>query len=231
MNGGIRTRLDVPVIIVNLKAYGRTRGEGALGIARALDEVARETGVTFAVAPNAFDVRLLASETSIPLLAQSVDAVPEGSHTGHLTPEAARDAGAVGSLVNHSEHRLRLADIEHVVDRLKGCDLDSVVCTNNAAVSRAAAAIHPTFVAVEPPELIGGDISVTSADPGVVSRSVDLVKAVAPQVSVLCGAGVKTGTDVTKAIELGTDGVLLASGVALAEDVGAVARDLAAGVR
>jgi triosephosphate isomerase len=218
------------VIIVNLKAYARTRGEGALAIARVLDDVARETGVAFAVAPNAFDVRLLAAGTSLPLLAQSVEAVPEGSHTGHLTPEAARDAGAVGSLVNHSEHRLRLADIEHVVDRLRGCDLDSVVCTNNAAVSRAAAAIHPTFVAVEPPELIGGDVSVTTADPEIVSRSVDLVRSVAPGVSVLCGAGVKTGTDVAKAIELGTEGVLLASGVALAEDVGAVARDLAAGV-
>lgn len=215
---------------MNLKAYDRTRGEGALRIARALDEVAQETGVAFAVAPNAFDLRLLAAGTSLPLLAQSVDAVPEGSHTGHLTPEAARDAGAVGSLVNHSEHRLRLADIEHVVDRLRGCGLDSVVCTNNAAVSRAAAAIHPTFVAVEPPELIGGDISVTTADPGIVSRSVDLVKSVAPNVGVLCGAGVKTGTDVAKAIELGTEGVLLASGVALADDVGAVARDLASGI-
>jgi triosephosphate isomerase len=223
-------KLPVPIIIVNLKTYGRTRGEGALKIARALDDVARETGVAFAVAPNAFDVRFLTAETSIPLLAQSVDAVPEGSHTGHLTPEAARDAGAVGSLVNHSEHRLRLADIEHVVDRLRGCDMDSVVCTNNAAVSRAAAAIHPTFVAVEPPELIGGDVSVTAADPGIVTRSVDMVKAVASDVSVLCGAGVKTGTDVAMAIELGTDGVLLASGVALADDVRAVAMDLASGV-
>ena len=223
-------RLRVPIIIVNLKTYDRTRGEGALRIARELDQVARETGVAFAVAPNAFDVRLLATGTSLPVLSQSVDAVPEGSHTGHLTPEAARDAGALGSLVNHSEHRLRLADIEHVVDRLRGCQMDSVVCTNNATVSRAAAAIHPTFVAVEPPELIGGDVSVTTADPGVVSTSVDLVKAVATDVGVLCGAGVKTGTDVTKAIELGTDGVLLASGVALADDVAAVARDLAAGV-
>ena len=216
---------------MNLKTYERTRGAGALRIARELDQVAQETGVAFAVAPNAFDVRLIATGTSLPLLAQSVDAVPEGSHTGHLTPEAARDAGAVGSLVNHSEHRLRLADIEHVVDRLRGCDLDSVVCTNNATVSRAAAAVHPTFVAVEPPELIGGDISVTTADPGVVSSSVDLVKSVAPDVRVLCGAGVKTGTDVAKAIELGTDGVLLASGVALAQDVAAAARDLAAGVQ
>lgn len=224
-------RLPVPIIIVNLKAYERSRGEGALEIARVLDDVARETGVAFSVAPNAFDVRLIAAETSLPILAQSVDAVPEGSHTGHLTPEAAKDGGAVGSLVNHSEHRLRLADIEHVVDRLRGCDMDSVVCTNNPAVSRAAAAIHPTFVAVEPPELIGGDISITTADPGVVTDSVALVKAVAGDMRVLCGAGVKTGSDVGKAIELGTDGVLLASGVALADDVRAVARDLASGIR
>jgi len=224
-------KLPVPIIIVNLKTYSQSRGDGALRIARALDEVATETGVAFAVAPNAFDVRLLAAGTDLPVLAQSVDAVPEGGHTGHLTPEAARDAGSVGSLVNHSEHRLRLADIEHVVDRLRGCDLDSVVCTNNATVSRAAASIHPTFVAIEPPELIGGNVSVTSADPGIVTRSVDLVKAVDEDVRILCGAGVKTGTDVRMALELGTDGVLLASGVALAEDVRAVARDLAAGVK
>jgi len=224
-------KLPVPIIIVNLKTYTQSRGDGALRIARTLDDVARETGVAFAVAPNAFDVRLLAAGTDLPVLAQSVDAVPEGGHTGHLTPEAARDAGSVGSLVNHSEHRLRLADIEHVVDRLRGCDMDSVVCTNNAAVSRAAAAIHPTFVAIEPPELIGGDVSVTSAEPGIVTRSVDMVKAVDGNVRILCGAGVKTGTDVRMALELGTDGVLLASGVALAEDVRTVARDLAAGVK
>jgi triosephosphate isomerase len=131
--------------------------------------------------------------------------------------------------VNHSENRLRLADIEHVVERLSGCELDSVVCTNNATVSRAAAAVHPTFVAVEPPELIGGDISVTTADPEIVSYSVELVKSVAPDVRVLCGAGVKNGDDVRKALELGTEGVLLASGVALADDVRAIALDLASG--
>lgn len=222
--------LPVPIIIVNLKAYSQSRGDRALAIAQALEDVAKETGVAFAVAPNAFDVRLLAERTGLPVFAQHVDAVLEGSFTGHLTPEAAKEAGAVGSLVNHSENRLRLADIEHVVERLRGCGMDSVVCTNNATVSRAAASVHPTFVAVEPPELIGGDISVTTADPEVVRYSVDMVKGVDPKVRVLCGAGVKTGKDIGKAIELGTDGVLLASGVALAHDVRAVARDLASGI-
>jgi triosephosphate isomerase len=222
--------LRVPIIVVNLKAYQVSRGAGALAIAMALEDVASETGVAFAVAPNAFDVRLLAGGTSIPVFAQSVDAVSEGSHTGHLTPEAAREAGAVGSLVNHSENRLRLADIEHVVERLTQAGLDSIVCTNNATVSRAAAAVRPTFVAVEPPELIGGDVSVSTARPELVSDSVAMVKAVDPGVRVLCGAGVKTGLDIRMSLELGAEGVLLASGVALAKDVRAVARDLASGV-
>ncbi len=222
--------LRTPIIVVNLKSYRQTRGDGALAVAGALEAVAGETGVSFAVAPNAFDLRLLASGTGLPVLAQHVDAVPEGSHTGRLTPEAAREAGAVGSLVNHSERRLQFADIEHVVARLRECGLASVVCTNNERVSRAAAALGPDFVAVEPPELIGGEVSVSTARPEVVSGSVGLVKAVDAHVRVLCGAGVRTGADVRKAIELGAEGVLLASGVTLAKDVRAVALDLAEGV-
>jgi isopentenyl diphosphate isomerase/L-lactate dehydrogenase-like FMN-dependent dehydrogenase len=42
-----------------------------------------------------------------------------------------------------------------------------------------------------------------------VSDTVAAVKAVNPNVRVLCGAGVKNGNDVAKAIELGAEGVLL----------------------
>ena len=223
--------LPTPIIVVNLKAYAEARGIGALRIAEALEDVSQDMGVAFAVAPNAFDVRLIAQETTLPVLAQHVDAVPEGSHTGFLTPEAAREAGALGSLVNHSEHRLQVADIEHAVDRLRECGLASVVCTNNPKVSGAAAALGPDFVAVEPPELIGGEICVCEASPEVVSDSVALVKGVDPDVRVLCGAGVKNGDDVKRSIELGAEGVLLASGVALADDVRAVALDLAKGAQ
>jgi triosephosphate isomerase len=49
-----------------------------------------------------------------------------------------------------------------------------------------------------------------------------------PDVRVLCGAGVKNGADVAQAIELGAEGVLLASGVTKAQDVDAVLADLLA---
>ena len=51
------------------------------------------------------------------------------------------------------------------------------------------AGLGPTFIAVEPPELIGGEISVTTADPAIVSETVDAVRGINPNVRVLCGAG------------------------------------------
>ena len=92
------------------------------------------------------------------------------------------------------------------------------------------AAFSPDFIAVEPPELIGGDISVTSANPRIVSDTVDTVKSVDPKVKVLCGAGVKTGEDVRKAIELGAEGVLLASGVVKSNDPKKTLMDLVSGL-
>jgi triosephosphate isomerase len=99
-------------------------------------------------------------------------------------------------------------------------------CAANVEEAKALAALGPTFIAVEPPELIGGDISVTSADPSIVSDTVAAVKSVNPNVRILCGAGVKNGEDVAMAIKLGAEGVLLASGVTKANDVDSVLSDL-----
>ena len=74
--------------------------------------------------------------------------------------------------------------------------------------------------------ILGGAISETTAAPGIDSGTAAAVKASTPNVRVLCGAGVKNGADVAMAIELGTEGVLLASGVTKAEDPKAVLYDL-----
>ncbi|MBU7044931.1 MAG: triose-phosphate isomerase, partial [Theionarchaea archaeon] len=114
--------------------------------------------------------------------------------------------------------RMRVFDIDWLIKKCHHLNLKTIVCTNNIDVSRASAALHPTYVAVEPPELIGGDISVTTANPDVVAGTVKEIKRIAPDVKVLCGAGVKTGEDVRIAVELGTEGVLLASGVVKAQN-------------
>jgi len=219
-----------PVIIVNLKTYSEASGEGALSIAKAAESVAKETGRRIIVAPPISDLALVCSSVSIPVFSQHVDNVKIGSTTGFVPPEGAKAAGASGTLINHSEHRLVMADIEQLVKRCESLGLTTVLCSNNIAVSRALAAINPAFVAIEPPELIGGDISVTDANPEIVSVAVAVIREISPEIGILTGAGVKNGRDVAMALELGTDGVLLASGVAKAKDPRAVLLDLASGI-
>ena len=151
-----------------------------------------------------------------------------GSHTGATDATAVADAGATGTLLNHSERRLRLADIQAGIDRATGAGLETVVCANTPRQVRAAAALGPDAVAVEPPALIGTGTPVSQADPGIVTDSVAAAAEVDPSVDVLCGAGISSGADVAAARELDAGGVLLASGVAMADDPAAALADLLA---
>jgi len=221
--------MKTPVIIINMKTYPESTGQEGMKLAALCQEAFRE-GHSVAIAPQTPDLALFANSFGLPVLAQHADNAKQGSTTGRNTPEAIKAAGCAGTLINHSEYRIPAEDVKALVARCKTLDLVTVVCTKDADESQACAKFDPDFVAVEPPELIGGDISVTTANPEVVSDSVKQVKAVAPGVKVLCGAGVKTGKDVAKAIELGADGVLLASGVVKARDRKKVLMDLLNGL-
>jgi triosephosphate isomerase len=212
-------------ILVNFKAYP----VDPVAVAEAARDVAEASGVRVAVAPQAAHLDRVAG-TGVETWAQHVSPVDHGSHTGSTLAEAVADAGATGTLVNHSERRLRLADVDGAVRAAERAGLETVVCGNNPAQVAAAAALGPDAVAVEPPALIGGDVSVSTADPEVVEGAVAAVGDVAADVDVYCGAGVSTGDDVLAARELGASGILLASGVAKADDPRAALEDLVAGL-
>ncbi len=200
-------------VLVNLKAYPCD----PLEVARAAGDVSDESGVRVAVAPQAAHVAAVA-DTGVETWAQHVSPVDHGSHTGSTLAEAVADAGAVGTLVNHSENRLKLADVDASVDAAERAGLETCVCANSPAQVGAATALGPDAVAVEPPALIGTGTPVSRADPDVVTDAVEAATAVDDAVDVYCGAGISTGDDLTAAADLGARGVLLASGVATAED-------------
>jgi len=212
-------------VLVNLKAYPCD----PVAVAEAARDVADASGVRIAVAPQAAHLDRVAA-TGVETWAQHVAPVAHGSHTGHTLAEALTDAGAEGTLLNHSERRLKLADIDGALDAAERAGLETVVCANNPDQVGAAAALGPDAVAVEPPELIGGDVSVSTADPDIVEGAVAAASAVDPDVDVYCGAGVSTGDDLAAAADLGAEGVLLASGVAKADDPRAALEDLVSGV-
>jgi triosephosphate isomerase len=210
-------------VLVNLKAYPCDPIE----IAEAARDVSEETGVRIAIAPQAAHLSAVA-DTGVETWAQHVSPVEHGSHTGSTLAEAAADAGAVGTLLNHSENRLKLADIDASLDAAERVDLETCVCANNPDQIGAAAALGPDSVAVEPPELIGTGTPVSKADPDIVTDAVDAAAAADESVDVFCGAGISTGEDLDAAGELGASGVLLASGVAKADDPREALEDLVA---
>jgi len=220
-----------PVILLNFKAYPEAMGPKAVALAKVAVEVSDRMGASIVVAPAATDIARVAHEVRIPVFAQHVDAVEAGARTGWVPPEAATAAGAAGTLLNHSERKVPRKDLEDLIPRCSALGLEVVACADNLREAESIAGLSPEFIAIEPPELIGGGVSVTKAKPEIVSGAVERIHRANPKVDVLCGAGVKTGRDVSRAIELGAVGVLLATGVVRAKDPRKALTDLAKGLR
>jgi triosephosphate isomerase len=210
-------------VVVNLKAYPCDPVE----VATAARDVSEASGVPIAVAPQTAHLVRVA-QTGVETWAQHVSPVEHGSHTGSTLAEAAAEAGATGTMLNHSERRLKLADIDAALDAAERVGLETCICANNPDQVGAVAGLGPDAVAVEPPELIGTGTPVSKADPDVVTDAVAAAEDADDSVAVYCGAGISTGEDLTAAQELGAEGVLLASGVAKADDPTAALEDLVA---
>lgn len=223
--------LGTPLFILNLKAYPQALGEAAEAIGRELERQARSAGVPAALAPATPDIAYLSRRLSLPVLAQHADPVEAGARTGAIVPEAIAAAGARGSLLNHSERPLSDRAIDATVTRLRSLGLVPVVCAPSVRSARRLARFRPPYLAVEPPELIGGTVSVSTARPGVISGTVAAVHGVSPTTRVLCGAGIQDRQDVAKALALGAEGILVASAVTRASDPAAAIAELLAGFR
>lgn len=223
--------LEFPLILVNFKTYASATGKNAVKLAKIIADVANKYGINAAVAPQHVDIYRVSSEVDIPVLSQHVDPISPGRDTGWISPFSIKESGAVGSIVNHSEHPLQLQDIGEVIQMLRELNLTSVVCAKDVEISRQIASLRPDVIAIEPPELIASGRAVSKVSPEVVSRGVEIIREVNPNVVVLCGAGISSGEDVRIALELGASGVLVASGVVQAKDQRAAIEDLAKGIK
>ena len=218
-----------PLIVVNFKTYATAMGQKAVELAQAMERASRDHVQMVAVV-SAFDLHAVKKAApSLEVWSQHLDPVCQGSFTGWLQPENAIERGAQGTIINHAEHKVNIDHVQRLMEQLPD-GFPMCACAADVEEAHRLAELGPTFIAVEPPELIGGDISVTTADPAIVSDTVNAVRNINPDVRVLCGAGVKDGKDVKTAVELGAHGVLLASGVTKASDLDAVLADLVSGL-
>lgn len=205
-------------LILNFKNYASVLGAGSLKLALAANEIAAQSGVEIIVAPPNSALALVAAKVSVPVFSQAVGSQIGEKTTGADVPGAVKAAGAVGTLLNHSEMRMPAKELRQLVPRVKGIGLKVCLCAKSSKEAASLSRLDPEYVAVEPPELIGSGIAVSRARPEVVSGTVEAVKRAGYTGKVLCGAGIVDGRDVERAMELGVDGILVASSVVNAKD-------------
>jgi triosephosphate isomerase (TIM) len=205
--------IRTPIIIVNFKTYIEATGKRGVELAKVADKVSKDSGVTIAVAPQFTDLKSIVEEVEIPVFSQHIDPIKPGAYTGHILPDAVKAAGAVATIVNHSERRIKISEIEEVLSLARASDLATLVCTDTPGVSAAVASLGPDMIAIEPPDLIGTGVAVSKARPELITDAIKRIRLVNASSEILCGAGVSTAEDVGKALQLGTRGVLVASSV------------------
>lgn len=218
-------------IILNLKNYPEVLGEGSLRIAEAAQQASLKTGAEVIVAPPGPMVALVVSRVTIPVFSQTVGSEIGDKTTGAFLPEAVKAAGAKGTLLNHSESSRPISELKRLVPRLRGLSLKVCLCAGTTSQSVTLARLEPDYVAVEPPGLIGSGVAVSTAKPELVSRTVSKVRGTGYRGKVLCGAGIVSGEDVERAVELGADGVLVSSSVVKARDWPSKIEELASSLK
>lgn len=197
-------------LIINFKNYEEVSGNRAIKLADSARQVAENLQLEIVLAPPHPVLALIAKEIRIPVICQHVDDEKIGPSTGFIIPEIAKSYGATGSLINHSEHRIEMSSISRLVERLRKLDMTSIVCAQEPQEVVEISNLEPDFIAIEPPELIGSGRAVSKENPAIITKSIE---GAGSRSSIICGAGISDKDDVSKAMDLGSQGILVASGV------------------
>ena len=205
------------LIIINCKNYLEIAGEKIFQLSEIAQDISERYKIEIMIAPPQNSLFYLSQFIKLPLICQHVDDEKIGPTTGFIIPEIAKSYGASGSLINHSEHRMEHANIKNVIERLRQLNMFSVVCASTSREVGELSRFNPDMIAIEPPELIGTGKAVSKVNPSIITESVKEARTYSKNVKVICGAGIVDKTDIQSAINLGSQGILLASGLIKSE--------------
>ena len=190
-----------PFLIVNPKSY--LYGKESLELAKAADQVAKDTGLQIYFTCPYADIRMIKENTTDTIVcAQSMDPLVPGRGMGHVLPESLKEAGAEALFLNHAENPKTVSDLYATIKRAKELDMITVVCADSTVEAKAVACMDPDIVLAEPTDLIGtGQVAVKA------------LNAINPNVLVMIASGVSTAEDCYNVVKLGADGTGATSGI------------------
>jgi len=196
-----------PLIVINFKTY--QQGKKAVELAKKIEKV--DTNIIISV--QASDIYEIAKATKLKVYSQHVDFFKPGRHTGYILPEAIKKDRAKGVFLNHSEHPLVFSTLKKTIKRCKNIRLKTMVFAKNLKEAKKIQKLKPDYIIIEPPELVGGKVSVSKAKPALIKKIAKELKT-----KFLVGAGIHTREDVKTAMTLGASGIAISSAITKAKN-------------
>jgi triosephosphate isomerase len=191
------------MIIVNFKNY--KTGVKVLSLAKKIH------GKIIVAVPR-LNIKEILEKTKLKVYAQHVDYQNYEKTTGFTTPKGLKESGVEGSLLNHSEHKIKLQEIKKTIKESKKVNLKLIVCVSNLKEANQIKKLKPFAIAFEDPKLVSTKKSITKYKANDLKKFVSLLKNT--KIIALCGAGINSKEDYTEALKLGCKGVLISSAVA-----------------
>jgi len=203
------------MILINFKIYKETFGDRALELAEICKRVSQKSGVRIIPVVSALDAVRIKEKTGMEVFLQAVDEYNDGPKSGFVSPFQAEALKIDGSLINHSEHKIKPGTVKKILENYPQ-NFKSVVCIGSLGQAGGwAKDIKPDWIAYEPKEFIGNkEKSVASEKPDIIRKMVEKY----PNVPILVGAGIHSKEDVEVSLKLGAKGVLISTFIMKAED-------------
>ena len=204
-----KVKIRVPFFETSVKCY--IYGDEVLRMAKAADaaSVRHDVDVLF-ITPYVDIRRVRENCPHLIILAPYMDTLRPGRGMADILPEALKDAGAQGVVINHCERPMMLSAIKKTIDRANELDMLSFVCADSIEEARAVAQFNPDIINPEPSELIG---SGQASDMGYVMEAIKAVKEINPKILVEQAAGITTAQQIYDFIMAGSEAAGSASGL------------------
>ena len=217
------------MIFINFKAYEKGSGHRATDLIRIIQEVSMDSDIKIIPVVQIIDAESIVDLTTLNVWMQHIDPISYGAHTGWTLPEEAARIGIKGVFLNHSEHKFE--DFGALVKANARClevNLKTLIFAEDINELEKIIKLKPNYVSYEPPELVGEtEISVATAKPETIKQASEITSEA--NIPLIVGAGIHSKSDVEKSLELGADGIAVATKVVKAEDPEKELRELLSG--
>lgn len=211
-----KKELRAPIFEVGPKLY--VYGKRALEIAQAADRAGERYQVSVIFTAQYTDIRMIADKTShLLVFAQHMDYLYPGRGVGAVLPEALKEAGAEGVLLNHSECPMDMDSIRKCMLRAREVGLYTMVCAENMDMAAGIARMEPDIILYESPDMIeAGEQDHHHTEE--IAAVNDLIAGINPRIIVLHGAGIHDEKDIYQIVKAGADATGSTSGIMKSED-------------